>query len=382
VSADFLNLSTASSLRSALQPLENLPISTWQPFEDSHAKLDQLEQCTSCRVLARQVETAINEAAHLEMQTEEAHLAASRGSVSLKDAQSQKAIILQENAAMEQRCNAGQQDLADMQAVHDNTWARWREEVAAWRALHNDAQLIVDITQPKIHRLEQQRADSERMLAELTPAIAAVRDEVQQLHSVQSGLEAQSLLDTDRGRAEIQRLEASATQARAVAAVAREERAASEMQLDEQSAEVGRQLLRFAEYENHCMALEQEASTAKAVIEKIRQECIEERRYCSTAVELLDSTTLKRSERACSPIPGSNLVDMTSRLELCMERARTLEADNEAIRKQRQSEAEHCRHAVEHLRAKVRRYRARCDALRHSSPEEGSFSEEERASVP
>lgn len=283
---------------------------------------------------------------------------------------------------MSQRCHTVQQDLADTQAVHDNTWARWRDEVSAWRALQNDAQLIVDSTQPKIHRLETQRADSEIALAELTPTLVAVLDEVERLHSVQSGLEMQSLQDTDWGKAEIERLEASAAQARSVAAVAREERAASEQQLDEQSAEVGRQLSRFAEYESRRMALEQEASTAKAVIKKIRQECIEERRYCSTAVELLHSTNShhgSRADRACSPIPRSNLVDMTSRLELCMERARSLEADNEAIRKQRQSEAEHCRHVVEHLRAKVCRYRARCEALRHLSREEGAFSDDEQA---
>jgi chromosome segregation ATPase len=328
--------------------------------------------CASCHVLAAQVEKATAEAADLQMQTEAACATASRGArdASLQASESEVARLVEENAAMEKRCSAARQDFKDLQAVHANTWARWQDEVSAWRTLHTDAQLVVDTTQGKIDRLEEQTGDLERTLGELMPSVAAARNEVERLHSIQSSLEAQNLQDTDWAKTEIKRLERASSQAAAEATAVRAERACAEEQLAEQSAEAGRQLFRFGEYQDRCATLEQEASAARAVIEKIRQECIEERKCCSAAVDLLHKTnSASRTDRACSPMPESKLVDLTHALGICMERSRALEAENEAICIQRQQEAEHCRHTVEHLRAKIRRHRTRCDALRCVSPE-------------
>merc|ERR1712046_295387 len=105
-----------------------------------------------------------------------------------------------------------------------------------------------------------------------------------------------------------------------------------------------------------------EADAVRLLIKEIRQECVEERTFCSNAVELLHKREQQQQQqssllqdRACSPSPDCSVLDLTRQLELCMRKARDLEAENKAIRSQREHEAEQCRDAVEHLRAKVRR---------------------------
>merc|ERR1712070_235959 len=174
--------------------------------------------------------------------------------------------------------------------------------------------------------------------------------------------------DTEEIRRELKRLQDRAAADCAEAAAARERRAAAERKIQEDTDQAAEELARFQKYHKYGQDLVNEISTARQVITEIREECLEERRQCSGAVELLDQEQRRtsRCHRGSSPIPDSTLADLTQQLEVCMQRARTLEEENELIRNHRRREADHCRDAVEHLRSRVRRYRARCDELRNN----------------
>lgn len=375
---DYMDLSTASTLRpfweatdrKVLQQLENLPLQGKKEVKGS-----LLTCCTACRVLAGQVERVITETAALERQTDETCLAASDTDASLQVARSQIVTLREENAVLKKRCHAVQQDLEDQELVSENVWARWRDEVSAWRTLHNDAQLVMDTALAKVGNLEQKNTDLQRAFSQLPSSIEATHSEVARYYSVQSGIEADSSQDADWARNELKRLEQAAARARTETTAAREERAAAERQLIEQSDEAARQLSRLNEYQVRYEELKHEADVARQVLKEIRQECIEERRCCSNAVDLLheaEQRAVSKCERGCSPMPDPVLGELTKKLETCMQRARTLEADNEAISRHRCQEAESWRDTVEHLRARVRRYRARCDDLRAYPQQEGS----------
>lgn len=388
VDTDFTDLSAASSVgsyldapkREPLAPLDNLPHNASCKLGASSASKHAVKSslltarnCAACRVLAGQVERVSAEIADLERQTGAARLDAADADAALQAEDCLIAQLGEENATMEKQCRAAQAAVDDQEAANENAWARWRDEVAAWRTLHNDAQHVVDTSVAKIDDLEQKRVVFEEALEKLPECIEATCAEVERLHSVQSNIEAQSLQDEDWAREEVKRLDDAAARASVEAAAAREKRGTAERQLDEQTDEAARQLSRLQEYQTYCADSVKEISVARQVITEVRQECIEERRCCSNAVDLLheaEQRCILRCSRGTSPIPNSTLVDLTSQLELCMQRARTLEADNEAIRSQRRREAEHCRDAVKHLRARVHRYRARCDELRNLSQEE------------
>merc|ERR1711924_60206 len=187
------------------------------------------------------------------------------------------------------------------------------------------------------------RVDLQRAVTELPPQIEAMRDEVAQLQAVQSSIEAENLQDADLSRKEILRLQHATARASENAKEANEQKAAAESQLADMSDEAARQASRWSKYAIRCEELEREASIARQLIKEIRQQCIETRGSCSNAVDRLHEmhrVSISRCDRGCSPMPDSRLANLTNELELCMQRARTLEADNEAVRTQRRREAD------------------------------------------
>jgi chromosome segregation ATPase len=350
-----------TSGRKAFQSLENLPLQEVRSRITREDKLNTAAQCATCRVLAGQVDRIAADMVELESQTKSVHSETARLEASLQAAESLSTQLTEENAAMQQRCIAEQCELEHQQAVSENAWVRWRDEVTAWRTLHNDAKRDADAASVKIHDLEKQRSDLQKEVNELPASIETIASEVMHLHALQSSIQAQSLQDADRIRLEVQKLQRMADRASEDAASARERRFAAEKELTKLTDGLPHELSRLKEYAGRCKELEQEVSVSHEVIKELRLQCIEEQKRCSHAVNLLQKAQPTKSDKGCSPRPDSTLVDLTSELECRMERARTLEASNETIRNQRRHEAETCRQTVEQLRTRIRRYRALFD---------------------
>merc|ERR1712078_519440 len=93
----------------------------------------------------------------------------------------------------------------------------------------------------------------------------------------------------------------------------------------------------------------------------------EELSSCIGTVELLEQTEaqqkLPRMERGCSSTDPSNVSLLAKEIKDCMEKARVLEDDNTALRRQREDYAQRCNSAVGNLRARVQAHRQHCEDL-------------------
>lgn len=323
--------------------------------------------CPSCHVLARQLDKMLVEGRELEQQAQAAREEASRTKLPLRDLEDKIDRAKREIVKMEEKHNVIRRDRDNLEAAQENGWRRWRDEVQAWQALHNDVQSATDTLRPETDKLAMKQTQLQKELGNLLQSVAAARVEVTHLHTVQSNVEAQALQDGDMGSRELQRLEAERSKAVALAAASWQEHSMTEEELSRVSHEADHQLERLLAYQDSYAGLEQEACEARRTIGEIRQSCIEERRACISTVELLEQTeaqqNIPRVERGCHSTDLDNDSLLAKEIRDCMEKACMLEDDNAALRRQREDYAQRCNSAVGSLRARVQAYRQHCEDL-------------------
>lgn len=262
--------------------------------------------------------------------------------------------------------------------MHAGAQARWEEEAVAWQALCTDAWAAADTTRGRTAKIEAQREAAERAVGELGRALDATRNEVARLHSVQSGLEAQRLQDTENASAETRWMMVEELEARARESAGIMERTAAEEELAVHREETVQSEASQWEWRQRRLLLEQEIADARRGAGVLRAECAEARDRCHGAVVRLDDTERRLYEASSIPASGEPREPVASQavvlqpvgerlaeeLEQQSRRAGKLEAANQRLQEWRREEAESRWVSIERLRNKVRRYRASCTELR------------------